>query len=138
MKLSRLQLCLGIIGICFALAATADAGVNMDFQKELKLEDAPVDVVATVDGKYLFVLTDRGDVAVFDEKGVLQKKVHVGNKVDQIKMGPKGNRLFVTSHSGKTIRIISLDFFEEINIKGAPYKGSANAPVVIALFSDFQ
>ncbi|MEJ2587497.1 MAG: hypothetical protein P8165_07920 [Deltaproteobacteria bacterium] len=138
MKLRRLKFYLGIIVIFFAVAATADAGVNMDLQKQLTLEDAPIDVVATPDGKYLFVLTDRGNVAVFDEKGIFQNKIHLGNEVDQLEMGPKGGRLYVTSRSGKTIRIISLDFFEEINTKGAPYKGPANAPVTIAVFSDFQ
>jgi len=112
--------------------------VNMDLQHKLTMDNPPLDVVTTPDGKYTFVLTNKGNISVFNQDGVLQNKVHVGDQVDQIKMDPLGNRLFITSRSEKTIRILSLDFFVEINTAEAPFKGPRNAPVVLAVFSDFQ
>jgi DNA-binding beta-propeller fold protein YncE len=97
-----------------------------------------LDVVASPDGKFIFVLTNTGDISVFDRNGVLQNKIHVGEKVDQIKMDPQGNRLFVTSRSNKAIQVITLDFFVEIDTADSPTKGPRNAPVVLAVFSDFQ
>ena len=134
--LKLLFLCITIM--LFVTVSTPFAGVNMDLQHKLTMDNPPLDVVATPDGKYIFVLTDKGNISVFDQDGVLQNKIHVGDRVDQIKMDPLGNRLFITSRSGKTIQIIALDFFVEINTANAPFKGPRNAPVVLAVFSDFQ
>ncbi len=122
----------------FSTVSTPFAGVNMDFQHKLTVDNPPLDVVTTPDGKYVFVLTNKGNLSVFDQNGALQNKIHVGDQVDQIKMDPQGNRLFITSRSGKTIQIIALDFFVEINTADAPFKGPRDAPVVFAVFSDFQ
>ena len=129
---------LSITVVFFATATTPFAGVNMDLQHKLTMDNPPLDVVATPDGKYIFVLTDKGNISVFDQNGVLQNKIQVGGQVDQIKMDPQGRRLFVTSRSEKTLRILALDFFVEINTVDAPFKGPRNAPVVLAVFSDFQ
>ena len=134
--LKLLFLCITIM--LFSTVSTPFAGVNMDLQHKLTMDNPPLDVVATPDGKYIFVLTDKGNISVFDQNGVLQNKFHVGDQVDQIKMDPQGNRLFITSRSEKTIRILALDFFVEINTADAPFKGPRNAPVVFAVFSDFQ
>ena len=139
MKPSHIKLLFLFITIAlFATVSTPFAGVNMDFQHKLTMDNPPLDVVATPDGKYIFVLTNKGNISVFDQNGVLQNKIHVGDRVDQIKMDPQGNRLFITSRSEKTIQIIALDFFVEINTADAPFKGPRNAPVVFAVFSDFQ
>ncbi len=135
--------CLGLIflfmGFMFFTAVSIPfAGVKMDLQHKLTMDNPPLDVVASPDGKFIFVLTDTGDIFVFDRKGVLQNKIHVGDEVDQIKMDPQGNRLFVTSRSKKAIQIIGLDFFVEIDTADSPTKGPRNAPVVLAVFSDFQ
>ncbi len=122
----------------FSTATLSFAGVNMDIEHKLTLDNPPLDVVSTPDGKYIFVLTDKGDIAVFDQKGVLQNKIHVGGDMDQIRMDPQGTRLFVTNPKEKSVKIISLDFFVEINTAGAPYQGPENAPVVLVVFSDFQ
>lgn len=139
MKLNHLKLLFLFIGIMlFVTVSTPFAGVNMDLQHKLTMDNPPLDVVATPDGKYIFVLTNKGNISVFDQNGVLQNKIHVGDQVDQIKMDPQGLRLFITSRSEKTIRILALDFFVEINTAEAPFKGPRNAPVVLAVFSDFQ
>jgi len=139
MKLNHLKLLFLFTTILFfATATTPFAGVNIDLQHKLTMDNPPLDVVATPDGKYIFVLTDKGNISVFNQDGVLQNKVHVGDQVDQIKMDPQGLRLFITSRTEKTIRVLTLDFFVEINTAGAPFKGPRNAPVVLAVFSDFQ
>lgn len=139
MKPSHLKLLfLFTIALFFAPAVTSFAGVNMDLQHKLTMDNPPLDVVATPDGKYIFVLTDKGNISVFDQNGVLQNEIHVGDQVDQIKMDPQGRRLFVTSRSEKTVRILALDFFVEIDTADSPTKGPRNAPVVLAVFSDFQ
>lgn len=139
MKLRAFKfLSLFITAMFFAAVPTPFAGVNMDLQHKLTMDSPPLDVVATPDGKHIFVLTNTGHISVFDSNGVFQNKIHVGDNAQQIKMDPKGNRLLVTSPGERTVRVIALDFFVEINTAGSPAKGPKNAPVVLAVFSDFQ
>ncbi len=127
-----------IVMAVFFPATISFAGVNLDLTHKLTLDSAPLDVVATPDGKYFVVLTENGDISVFDQEGALQNKRHVGSEADQIELDPKNNRLFVTSRVKKTIQVIFLDFFFVINTAGAPARGPSDAPLVLAVFSDFQ
>jgi len=55
-----------------------------------------------------------------------------------MKIGPRGKRLFLTSTKDRTVQVVTIDFIVDINVSGSPYKGRQDAPVVIAVFSDFQ
>ena len=114
------------------------AAVEITPQKTLKTEGIPVDVAVSQDGNLTFVLTDSGSVLIYDQMGNLTDTVEIGPHIDQIEIGPRGERLFVTSRKNKTVEIITLDFIHEINTLGSPTKGPPEAPIVIAVFSDFQ
>ena len=127
-----------MVVVLLAAAPISFAGVNMDVAHKLTLANPPLDVVSTPDGKFMFVLSEKGIISAFDQNGVLQNKIHVGEEVERIKMDPQGTRLFVTSRLGKSVQVIVLDFFVEINTADTPSMGPQNAPVVLAVFSDFQ
>jgi hypothetical protein len=114
------------------------AAVEINLQKTLATDGVPVDVVVSQDGNLTFVLTDNGNVLIYDRIGNLTDTVEIGPHIDQIEIGPRGERLFAASRQNKTVEIITLDFIHEINTLGSPSKGSHEAPVVIVVFSDFQ
>ena len=114
------------------------AAVEITPQKTLKTDGVPVDVAVTQDGNLTFVLTDSGSVLIYDQTGNLTDTVEIGPHIDQIEIGPRGERLFAASRQNKTVEIITLDFIHEINTQGSPSKGPHEAPVIIAVFSDFQ
>jgi DNA-binding beta-propeller fold protein YncE len=114
------------------------AAVEITPQKTLKTDGVPVDIAVSQDGNLTFVLTDNGNVLIYDRTGNLTDTVKIGPHIDQIEIGPRGERLFVTSRKNKTVEIIALDFIHEINTLGSPTKGPPEAPMVIAVFSDFQ
>ena len=114
------------------------AAVEINLQKTLATDGVPVDVVVSQDGNLTFVLTDNGNVLIYDRIGNLTDTVEIGPHIDQIEIGPRGERLFAASRQNKTVEIINLDFIHEINTLGSPSKGPLEAPVVIAVFSDFQ
>lgn len=58
--------------------------------------------------------------------------------MDQIRVAPKGDSLFLNSRENKTIQIVNLDFVVDIDVAGSPFKGREDAPVTIAVFNDFQ
>lgn len=114
------------------------AAVEITPQKTLMTDGAPVDVAVSQDGNLTFVLTDKGKIMIYDRTGNLTDTVEIGPHVDQIEIGPSGERLLAASRENKTVEIITLDFIHEINTLGAPSKGPHEAPVVIVVFSDFQ
>jgi DNA-binding beta-propeller fold protein YncE len=114
------------------------AAVEINLQKTLTTDGVPVDVVVSQDGNLTFVLTDNGNVLIYDQIGNLTDTVEIGTHIDQIEIGPRGERLFAASRQNKTVEIITLDFIHEINTLGSPSKGSHEAPVVMVVFSDFQ
>ncbi len=137
LKIAKLIL-ISSLYITWAATSSVFAAVESSLQKTLAIDGVPVDVVVSQDGNRTFVLIDGGKVSIYDRLGNLTETIKVGPHVDQIEIGPRGERLFATSRQNKTIEIITLDFIHKINTLGSPSKGPFEAPVVIAVFSDFQ
>ena len=116
----------------------AQAAVEVSIQQTLQTDAAPIDVVVSGDGRTTFVLTDNGSVLLYDNSGKLTEKIEIGSHIDGIDLGPNGERLYATSRQNKTVEIIELSFIKKINIEGSKFKGPADAPVTIAVFSEFQ
>ena len=129
-----------MLAVLLVLAASAGtmAEVEWNVVQSLSLDSAPRDVTVTLDGRTLYVLTEKGDILVYDNQGNLKETIAIGPDADSLKIGQNEDVLYVISRKKKTIETIQLDFIKQINIEGAPFQGPADAPVVIAVFSDFQ
>ncbi|MEJ2727250.1 MAG: hypothetical protein P8185_01855 [Deltaproteobacteria bacterium] len=141
MKREKIKLVL-LLTIAIVLGAFttsfASDNVEMNVYKTLHLEETPIDVAVSHDGRRIFVLTDRGEVVVYSSAAKIEGKIDVGQDVDQIILGPRGDSLILKSSKNKTVQIVTVDFVQKINTSGSPFKGPENAPVVIAVFDDFQ
>ena len=122
--------------IVLSFFSFCSAEMEWDVVKTLKIEKRPLDVALSADGRWLYVLTDQGDIHIYSPDGTLKDKIEVGKRVDGIDVGPREDILILTSKKDKTVQVITL--VQEISISGSPFKGPANAPVVMAVFSDFQ
>ena len=129
-----------MLAMLLVLAASAGtmAEVEWNVVQSLSLDSAPRDVTVTLDGRTLYVLTEKGDILVYDNQGNLKETIAIGPDADSLKIGQNEDVLYVISRKKKTIETIQLDFIKQINIEGAPFQGPEDAPVVIAVFSDFQ
>jgi len=116
----------------------ASDNVEMNVYKTLQLEETPIDVAVSPDGRRIFVLTDQGEVVIYSSAGKIEAKIDVGQHVDQIKLGPRGDTLILKSGKNKTVQVVTVDFIQNINVSGSPFKGPEDAAVVIAVFDDFE
>jgi WD40 repeat protein len=141
MKIEKIKLIL-LLTIAIVLGAFANSfasdNVEWNVYKTLQLEESPIDVAITPDGRRIFVLTDKGEIGIYSSAGKIEAKIDVGKHVDQLKLGPRGDSLILSSGKNKTVEIVTIDFIQNINVSGSPFKGPADAPVVIAVFDDFQ
>jgi hypothetical protein len=124
--------------LIFTTGSVGFAKVEWDIVQTLKLGAPPLDMVISRDGRRIYVLVEGGNVLIYSNRGILKEKISVGDQVDQINLGPKGDYLFISSRQKKTLEIIALNFIYDLNVSGSPFKGAKDAPVVITVFSDFQ
>jgi len=124
--------------LLFTWLASSPATVEWNVAGTLNLKEKPRDAAMALNGKWVFVLTDTGEILIYGADGKLKDTISVGKSVDGIKVGPREDVLVLTSGKDKTVQIIILDFIQEINISGSPVKGKVDAPVAIATFNDFQ
>jgi protein-disulfide isomerase len=114
------------------------AEIEWQEQQTIGLEKKPVDMVMSARGSYLFVLTEDGMINVYDSAYNLKGKIKAGKDVESIASGPDDNIILLKSKKAREIRAILVEFIQEINIKGAPFMGREDAPVVLIVFTDYQ
>ena len=137
MKNKFFHICVSIF-LLFATAGIGVAEVEWEVARTLNIEGTPLDIAVSPDAKYIYVLTEDGNIRIYSPDGTLVDTIQVGKDLNRIKLGPKGEYLFVSSGQDKTLKIIKLSFVHDIVATGSPRKGNADAPVVISVFSDFQ
>ena len=135
---SRTAIFLVTLFLLFTWLASSPATVEWDVAGTLNLKEKARDAAISLNGKWIFVLTEKGKILIYSLDGKLKDTISVGKSVEGIKVGPREDLLLLTSGTAKTVQIITLDFIQEINVSGSPFKGNADAPVAIATFNDFQ
>ena len=114
------------------------ATVGWEVKDSWQTAAPPIDVAYSQNGKWVFILTDRDEVLIYSAKGKLEGEIPVDSSVTAIGISPKGDQLLLISKAGKSVKRVSVEFVVAINVEGSPFMGAADAPVVIAVFSDFQ
>ena len=127
-----------ILLICLGILAPVHAEVEYNVLKTYKLEDQPVDMAFSANRNEIYVLNPKGELLIYAANGRLTEKINVGKVYDRLQLIQGSDVLFLSSRKDKSIQVIQLEFVQKIDTSGSPYKGSENAPVVIAVFSEFQ
>jgi predicted DsbA family dithiol-disulfide isomerase len=140
-----------IITACTILMASLSAGqahattntappskIDWSVDKTWDLPAKPLDIVYSLDGKRVFILTDQQTVLVYDNLGELTGSIPVDKGVSAIDIAPRGEKLFLINQSTKAFSDLTIDFISDINTEGSPFRGLAKATVTIVLFTDFE
>ncbi len=97
-----------------------------------------LDMVHSLDGKFVYILNDKQVVQVFNNQGQLQGTIPVEEGVSAIDIAPQGEILYLINNKNQTFSSIAVSFIVDVDISGSPFRGPADAPVTIALFTDFE
>ena len=134
----RLVVFLLVPVIFLTLCPQSSGLVDWDVKKTLKIEKTPIDVAVSLDRRWVFVLTAQGSILIYSQDGKLEDEIQVGKHIDNIEVGPEVDRLFLSSKKSKTVQVLLLEFIQNFDITNSPFKGRADAPVEVTVFSDFQ
>lgn len=135
---SRFAIFLATVFLLCAWPAPSPATVEWDVAGTLNFKQKPRDAAMSINGKWIYVLTYEGEIFIYSSAGELEDTISVGKSVEGIKVGPREDILLLTSGEEKTVQLILLDFIQEINVAGSPFKGQTDAPVAVVTFNDFQ
>ena len=127
-----------LFAVSVGLAGPVSAELEWTFRQQVPLTSAPLDNAVSADGELLYILS-AGQILVYAlNENKIVNTIPIENEYDSIAVSPKGNSLIVTSSAGKSLKVIDLEFIYNIDVSGLPLKGPADAPVTIAVFSDYQ
>jgi DNA-binding beta-propeller fold protein YncE len=112
--------------------------IQWQVEKTWKLPSTPLDIVYSLDGKRVFILTDQKEVLAYTDKGELLGSIPVTKGVSAIDIAPRGEKLFLINQAENSFSDLSVNFIVNIDTTGSPFLGNENAPVTIAVFTDFE
>lgn len=121
-----------------SMPVIVQADVEVKVISVVDLTKSPVDVAATGDGKWAYILTP-GEVQIYSlTTRTLMGRVPVDKDIRRISLSSKGDQLYLMNDKTNTLSIVSVAFVNMFTVTGSPFKGPDNAPVVITVFSDYQ
>ena len=121
-----------------AADAKSASKVQWQVEKSWKLPSKPLDIVYSLDGKRVFVLTNQEQVLVYSNGGDLLGKITVDKGVSAIDIAPRGEKLFLINQADNSFTDLSIDYVVSVNIAGSPFLGREDAPVTLVVFTDFE
>ena len=135
---SKISIFMVIIILCLYLTMPALAKTEYQIRQKLQLEHEPIDMLVSSNNKWIYILNAEGQIIIYRTSGQLRDTIDIGPDIDQIKSGPRDDMLFLLSRKSKSVQVITIEFTEKITTQGSPFKGPAEAPVTVAVFTDFQ
>lgn len=125
--------------LIFASTDTKESSkIQWQMEKNWELPSTPLDFVYSLDGKRVFILTDQQKVLIYTNKGELLGKIPVDKGVTAIDIAPRGEKLFLIDQKSNLFSELSVSFIVNVDTTGSPFLGNENAPVTIAVFTDFE
>ena len=115
-----------------------DQRIEWKVTKSWPTESKTLDMVYSLDGKYVYILNDQQQVQIFNREGQLQGNIPIEKGVSAIDISPQGESLYLINNVKNTFSSLSVSFVVDIEITDSPFEGPADAPVTLAVFTDFE
>ena len=145
MKFTRLYACcLAMLLISSSASAGTMPDAGQDKRVEWKVQQTwpiagkTLAMVNSLDGKFVFLLNDKQQVQVFNTQGQLQGNIPVEAGVSAIDISPQGELLYLINNTSQSFTAVAVSFVVDVDTAGVPFKGPADAPVTMTLFTDFE
>ncbi len=135
-SLLKLGLCILVSWISVIRFGYAD--VELSVTKQFNLDSPPLEIVTSADGQSIYVLVP-GEILVYSiSKDKIINRIAINDVFDKLTHSEKSNLLILSSSSSASVKIIQIEKIHNIDISGLPFKGAVEAPVIIAVFGDYQ
>lgn len=138
--MKKLFLCFGIIAALVVAAAPALAKTEWKLEREIELDEKPIDTAITADGKQAYILT-KGNILIYSiAEGRITDAIPLEKKHNSISIAPKEGTILLTRGTlfSKSISVIEISQTFDLPIGTSPVIGKPDAPVTLTVFTDYQ
>lgn len=115
-----------------------DKRIEWTMQQNWPTTGQTLDMAHSLDGKVVYILSDKQQVQIFNAQGQLQGSIPVEEGVAAIDIAPQGERLYLINNENNTFTSVAVSFVVNIDVTGSPFEGPADAPVTMTVFTDFE
>lgn len=129
-----------LLGFLAVSPPPSSAEVEVSVLSERTLSEEPLDMAMSGDGQTMLILT-KGKILFYSlQENRVTESVSIDPALDTMTLLPVQDSTIValSSRSTKAFKILNLEVTKVIDVSGHPFKGAEKAPVVIAVFSDYQ
>lgn len=135
-KINALSVLLLIVAA--AWTGLAQAEVAWQTRNSIKTAEKPLDIQVTADGQRTFILTAGGKLLIYDSDAKLIDTLAIDPAIDLLSADATGARVFLGNSKNSSVDELLIEYVADFDYIGSPFMGKSEAPVVIAVFSDFQ
>ena len=136
--MDRKWFCSLAVGLTMLSALPAGASVVASTVGTITSKGAVADTALSGDGQLFFVLSGSGRVDIYSSGGEFKDSITLDGPADRISASQTGDVIYLTDRARGTTEMVSVSFVQRVDVEGSPFKGPASAPVVVAVFADFQ
>jgi predicted DsbA family dithiol-disulfide isomerase len=119
------------------LSDVEGAAMDMVVRQHLTLDGPARDMAVTADGKLLLILLQEKLVVYSQARQKIVDSLPISGLFDRMEIDAD-NRLFLSSSTRPDLAILKIEPIHDIDIAGRYFMGPEDAPVVIAVFDDYQ
>ncbi len=138
--MKNVLLSFGLTAVLLIGSGPALAKTEYKLDREVQLDEKPIDTALAADGKNAYILTKKNILIYGLQEGRIVDTIPLEKKYNSISVAPKGNVLLL-SRGGmfeKTISKITISHTFDIPIGTSPIIGPPDAQVTLTVFSDFE
>ncbi len=129
-----------ISAVALVLCFTAGAMGKIEWEvvKDSILDEVPIDMALSGDGKTAYLLTDKSILFYSILSGTVTDTIPLKETYSSIAIGFEGDHVVLTAQDGKKISIIRISEIFDIPIGTSPVIGKKDAKVILTVFLDYQ
>jgi protein-disulfide isomerase len=121
-----------------AAAQNFAADIEWSVVEQLDLQNSPLDMAASADGKWLYILVP-GEILLYSfPQHAITKHIPVEEGYDMVTAGQGDSFLVLSGASTRNVKFIQLTTSYLFSVGDLPHAGPEDARVTVAVFSDYQ
>lgn len=133
-----MKLLISIIGFLLLSSGTFGAQIKGEVIDKRTFAKPPIDMLISSRGTYLYVLLPGGQLEIYGRNSKIAGRIKVDRAFKKLSQGPMDDLLWLSGPTRSDAQLIAVNVVRDIPTAGSPSKGPINAPVTIAVFSDFE
>jgi protein-disulfide isomerase len=136
--MKKLILWASVLLLAIAAWQPCAAEVDLELLHRITLDAKPLDVAVSLDGRWVYVLTNDARLLIYTPDGALKGTATVPAGSQRIAVSGNDDILFIINGNDQSLETIQVNLAHAFTTDQSPTLGPPDAPVTLTLFTDFE